>query len=171
MSAEALSAFADLGYNFTGTDTRSMIVEFQLDNNIITSRDDEAAGTYGPKTRATLATLHGAYRVRRQIELDLIEIAKQKLLADHDIYNRNYSDAHNQVALFGQPRFRQSGENIIELQRFLTERSYYSTTPDGQMNSRTLLALRKYQKSKNIRPTGVLDESTRSAMIDDMVSR
>ncbi len=96
-----------------------MIVEFQLDNQLISSRDDEAAGTYGPKTRSTLATLHTAYITRRQTELDAIERAKKSLLADHDIYKIQYSDAQSQVSVFGQPKFRQSGDNIFKLQEFL----------------------------------------------------
>jgi len=40
--------------------------------------------------------------------------------------------------------------------------------PDGQMTPRTLVAIRKYQKSKNIKATGKLDENTRIAMIDDI---
>lgn len=40
--------------------------------------------------------------------------------------------------------------------------------PDGKMTARTLVAIRKYQKSRNIKTTGALDETTRSAMIDDI---
>lgn len=170
MSAEVISAFADLGYNFTGTDTKSMIIEFQLDNNIIPSRDDESAGVYGPKTRATLASLHAAYVIRRQKELDAIEFAKKSLLADHNTYKVEYSDAERQVTAFGQPRIRQSGEGIRSLQGWLAKWRHYVGTPDGLMTPRTLLALRKYQKSKNIKTTGTLDEPTRAAMIDDMTS-
>jgi hypothetical protein len=114
-----ISAFADLGYNFTGTDTKSMIIEFQLDQGIIVSRDDDAAGTYGPKTKTALATLHGAYMTRRQIELDIIESAKKKLLADHDSWQSEYTQAQSAVAAFGQPRIRQSGDGIRSLQGFL----------------------------------------------------
>jgi hypothetical protein len=121
MSAEVISAFADLGYNFTGTDTKSMIVEFQIDQGIISSRDDESAGVYGPKTRSTLASLHAAYVSRRQIELDAIEKAKTALLADHDIYKTEYNDAQSAVAAFGQPRIRQSSDGIRSLQGFLTK--------------------------------------------------
>ena len=170
MSADVIASFADLGYNFTGKDTKSMIVEFQLDNKIIASRDDESAGVYGPKTRATLATLHGVYLTRRKIELDLIESAKQKLLAEHDSWQDDYTQAQTRVVAFGQPRLKQSGDHIRGLQDFLSRWKYYTGTPDGQMTGRTLLALRKYQKSKNIKNTGTIDEPTRSAMIDDMTS-
>ena len=170
MSADVIASFADLGYNFTGKDTRSMIIEFQLDNKIIASRDDESAGVYGPKTRAALASLHGAFLARRKIELDLIEWAKKSLLADHNIYKVEYSDAQSQVALFGQPKLKQVGDNISKLQKFLTTWKYYKSPIDGKMTPRTLLALRKYQKSKNIKTTGTLDESTQAAMIDDMTS-
>lgn len=170
MSADVIASFADLGYNFTGTDTKSMIIEFQLDQGIITSRDDEAAGTYGPKTRVTLATLHTAYVIRRQTELDTIERAKASLLADHDSYKTEYSNAQSQVTAFGQPRIRQTGDGIRSLQGFLTKWKYYSSTLDGQMTPRTLLALRKYQAAKKLRTTGLIDDATQAAMIDDITS-
>ncbi|MBC7503921.1 peptidoglycan-binding protein [Candidatus Gracilibacteria bacterium] len=170
MSADVISAFADLGYNFTSTDTKSMIVEFQLDQGIISSREDTSAGVYGPKTRSTLATLHMAYIARRQVELDAIENAKQKLLADHDSWQQKYTKAENTVAAFGQPQLRESSDAIRSLQNWLAKGQYYSGTPDGQMRPRTLLALRKYQKTKNIKATGKLDEATQTAMIDDMTS-
>ncbi len=170
MSADVISAFADLGYNFTGTDTKSMIIEFQLDQNIINSRDDESAWVYGPKTRSTLAILHTVYTTRRQIELDAIESAKRELLTDHDSWQQKYTKAENTVAAFGQPKLRESSDAIRWLQNWLTKWQYYHGLPDGQMQPRTLLAIRKYQKIKNIKATGKLDEATQTAMIDDMVS-
>ena len=120
LSADVISSFADLGYNFTGIDTRSMIVEFQLDQGIITTRDDESAGVYGPKTRAALATQHAIYVTRRQIELDAIEAAKQKLLSEHDSWQGGYTQAQTRVVAFGQPRLKQAGDHIRGLQEFLS---------------------------------------------------
>ena len=68
-----ISAFADLGYNLVGTDTKSMILEFQLEQKIIDSKDDDGAGNYGPKTRAALASLHADFQKKRDIELKAIE--------------------------------------------------------------------------------------------------
>lgn len=168
MSADVISSFADLGYNFSGTDTKSMIVEFQLDNGIISSRDDDAAGTYGPKTRATLASLHMAYVTRRQLELDAIDRAKASLLADHDTWQKQYQKAETTVSAFGQPKLQEMSDGIKKLQSFLLEKKYFTGSPDGKMSSKTLVAIRKYQKARNIQSTGVLNDATRSAMIDDM---
>ncbi len=170
LSADVISEFADLGYNYTGTDTKSMIIEFQLDQQIITSKYDDAAGTYGPRTQAALASLHAIYQTRRNIELQAIENAKKKLLDDHDSWQGEYTQAKITVANFGQPRIRQSGEGIHSLQDFLLKQKHYVGTPDGEMSPRTLLALRKYQATKKLKTTGKIDEATQTAMIDDIVN-
>ncbi len=169
LPSDTIAAFSDLGYNFTGTDTKSMITEFQLEQKIIQSKDDEAAGTYGPKTRAALATLHTDYTTKRNTELSAIENARKLLLTDHDAWQKQYTKAENTVTAFGQPRMRETGDGIRLLQGWLAKGKYYDWSPDGRMTPRTLVAIRKYQKSKNIKTTGVLDERTRSAMIDDIV--
>jgi hypothetical protein len=43
LSTEVLAQFADLGYSVDGTDTRSMVIEFQKDHDIIKTSTDESA--------------------------------------------------------------------------------------------------------------------------------
>ena len=69
---------------------------------------------------------------------------------------------------FGQPRLNDKSNGVKLLQQWLSKQKHYVGSVDGQMNSRTLVAIRKYQKSKNIKTTGTLDEITRSTMIDDI---
>ena len=163
-----ISAFADLGYNLTGTDTVSMILGFQLDQKIINSKDDEGAGNYGPKTRAMLAKLHGNYQSKRDIELKSIEGARTLLLTDHDAWEKKYKQAETTVTEFGQPKIKEQSDRVRLLQEWLSKGKYYIGHADGQMTPRTLVAIRKYQKSKQIKTTGKLDDTTRSAMIDDI---
>ena len=166
--SDTLAAFADLGYNFKWTDTKSMITEFQIAQKIVDSKDDEAAGTYGPKTRAALAALHTEYTTKRNTELTAIEGARKLLLNDHDAWEKQYKQAETTVTQFGQPRMKESNNGIKLLQSFLVWSKHYIGNPDGKMTPRTLVAIRKYQKSKNLKPTGTLDEITKSAMIDDI---
>lgn len=108
LSGNAIAAFADLGYNFTGNDTKSMVIGFQLDHQIIDSKNDEAAGSYGPKTRSLLATLHEAYTSKRDVELSAIDSARKLLLTDHNVWQKHYIQAESVVTAFGQPRIKDS---------------------------------------------------------------
>lgn len=168
LSSDVISAFADLGYNLSGTDTVSMILGFQLDQKIINSKDDDGAGNYGPKTRAMLAKLHADYQMKRDIELKSIEGARTLLLTDHDAWEKKYKQAETTVTEFGQPKIKEKSDRVRLLQEWLSKEKYYMGHADGQMTPRTLVAIRKYQKSKQIKTTGKLDDTTRSAMIDDI---
>lgn len=164
LSSDVISAFADLGYPVSGSDTKAMITEFQLEQKVIASKDDEGAGVYGPKTRATLATL----LAKRNAELSAAEQARNLLLTDHAAWEKQYKQAETTVTAFGQPQLKEKWDGIKLLQSFLLGGKHYVGNPDGQMTPRTLVAIRKYQKSKNIKATGKLDENTRIAMIDDI---
>lgn len=170
LPSDTIAAFADLGYNFKWTDTKSMIVEFQIEQKIIQSKDDEAAGTYGPRTRAALAALHTEYLTKHDAELAEIDSARKLLLTDHETWQKQYQKAETTVSSFGQPKLQEINDGIKKLQSFLSEKKYYTGNPDGKMTTKTLVAIRKYQKARNIKTTGKLDDITRSAMIDDMAS-
>ena len=81
---------------------------------------------------------------------------------------KQYKQAETTVSAFGQPQMKETSNGIKLLQSFLIGWKHYTGNPDGKMTPRTLVAIRKYQKSKNIKPTGTLDEITKSAMIDDI---
>lgn len=164
LSSDVISAFADLGYRVSWSATKAMITEFQLEQKVIASKDDEGAGVFGPKTRAMLATL----TARRNTELMAAEQARNLLLTDHAAWEKQYKQAEKTVMSFGQPQLKQKWEWIKLLQSFLLGEKHYIGNPDGKMTARTLVAIRKYQKSRNIKTTGALDETTRSAMIDDI---
>ncbi len=151
-----------------GTDTKTMLTEFQLEQKIIGSKDEDGAGTYGPKTRVTLAALHAKYLEKHNTELVAIEKARNLLLTDHDAWEKQYKQAETTVNAFGKPRLKETNDGIRLLQSFLLEKKYFTGNLDGKMTGRTLVAIRKYQTSKNIKPTGSLDDTTRSAMIDDI---
>ena len=118
---DAISAFADLGYNLVGTDTEAMITEFQLEQKVIDSKDDPGAGTYGPKTKAALAKLHAEYTVKRNQELQAIAEARKLLLTDHDKWKEKYTKAESHVTTFGQPRIKDTNEGIRNLQSWLAK--------------------------------------------------
>lgn len=168
LSSDVISAFWDLGYEIAGTDVKSMITEFQIEHNIINSKSDDGAGNYGPKTRAALAKLHSEFQVKRDKELEEIKAARTLLLTDHDAWEKKYKQAESKVIEFGQPKLKEQSQWVKLLQQWLSQQKHYVGNTDGQMNSRTLVAIRKYQKSKNLKTTGTLDEMTRITMIDDI---
>lgn len=168
LSSDVISAFRDLGYSLSGNDTKAMITEFQIEHDIINSKSDDGAGNYGPKTRAALAKLHAEFQAKRDKELEEIKAARTLLLTDHDAWEKKYKQAESQVIEFGQPQLKEKWDGIKLLQSFLQSGKHYVGNPDGQMTPRTLVAIRKYQKSKNIKATGKLDENTRIAMIEDI---
>ena len=143
-------------------------MEFQLEQKIIESKDEDGAGTYGPKTRAALAALHAKYLEKHNAELIAIEKARNLLLTDHDAWEKQYKTAETTVNAFGQPRLKETSDGIRLLQSFLLGKKHFTGKLDGKMTGRMLVAIRKYQTSKNIKPTGTLDDTTRSAMIDDI---
>lgn len=69
-----------------------MITEFQLEQKVIASKDDEGAGVFGPKTRAMLATL----TARRNTELMAAEQARNLLLTDHAAWENNINKQRKQ---------------------------------------------------------------------------
>ena len=105
---------------------------------------------------------------KRNAEISAAEQARNLLLTDHDAWEKKYKKAETTVTAFGQPRLKDSGDGILLLQSFLLNGKHYIGNPDGRMTPRTLVAIRKYQKSKKIKTTGSIDESTRIAMIDDL---
>lgn len=80
-----------------------MITTFQLEQKVITSKDEEGAGVYGPKTRATLALL----TTKRNAELYAAEQARNLLLTDNAAWEKQYKQAEKTVISFGQPRLRE----------------------------------------------------------------
>ena len=64
-----------------------------------------------------------------------------------------------------QPAFKSvqvSSNDIRDAQQKLNDQGYNAGTPDGKIGARTRVAIRKYQKDKNLTVTGTLDESTLS---------
>ncbi len=171
LNQDMLDLFADLGYTAKDGDKTAMITQFQLDHKIIKSRDDENAGTYGPKTRTVLAAEYALFQSRQTNELIAMEKERKLLMHEHDSWQTGYNKAQEQIQSWGQPRIRETSDGVRSLQEWLQDGRYYQGTLSGQMTPQTLSALRKYQKSKNIKTTGKLDEPTQSAMIDDIIAR
>lgn len=60
ISQTAVSRLKALGYDTT-KDFKEVVTDFQIDYRIITSRSDDAAGSYGPKTTAKLTEVYNNF--------------------------------------------------------------------------------------------------------------
>ena len=99
-----------------------MIIAFQKDHAIIRNTQDEGAGTYGPKTRNTLASSHARYTELRDAELLKIESGKALLISARNEWENTYQVASYSVVALGSPKRGDTNEHISTLQKALKAR-------------------------------------------------
>ncbi len=91
------------------------------------------------------------------------------MLDEHTAWEQRYSVAVSYVAMIGSPRVGDRGMNISTLQSLLRDIGFFRGKNNGIMNTPTLIALKRYQKSRGIPQTGKLDSLTKSALADDAI--
>ena len=103
ISQDVISAFSDLGYVVEKGDTKSMLIQYQLDHNIIANRDETGAGNFGPKTRASLVNEHSKFQSIHDVELKLIEENKKLLLSEHTLWEERTREVEVKISTIGSP--------------------------------------------------------------------
>lgn len=151
----------------TANGVKSMITSFQIDHNVILSKDDDGAGTYGPKTRAALAAAHVRYTLLHNLEQDAIDAARKQMLDERTAWNQRYSIAQKYVSYIGSPRIGDRGNNVAILQTVLKGTGFFQGKSTGVMRGTTVIALKKYQKSRGLAQTGKIDINTQLALAED----
>lgn len=169
ISADVMSAFADLGYLPIEGNVKDMIIQYQLDHQIISKKTDDGAGNFGPKTRASLAEQHGKYRTIQDIELKIIEENKKVLLSERDLWEQRAQIIEGKVSAIGSPKRGEAGNHVATLQEVLIETGFLRGKNTGVMTGSTILALKRYQKAHGIRPTGKIDAATKSKLVEDFL--
>lgn len=96
--------FADLGYTTDGRSVTAMITDYQLDHGIISSAKEDGAGTYGPRTRASLTTTHEQYIALRNAELQKIEAERALLISEKNEWENTYNAANQKISSLGSPK-------------------------------------------------------------------
>jgi 3D (Asp-Asp-Asp) domain-containing protein len=165
LTAGVLDMFADLGYSPEWSDQRSMIIAFQKDHDIIKRSTDEGAWVYGPKTKSTLAKAHTYYVSLRDAELKKIESEKALLISARNEWENSYQIASQKVSSIGSPNRGESGTHIATLQSALKGKGYLKGSVTSVMNGPTIIAVKSFQKSYWLSPTGMIDDSTRAALL------
>lgn len=170
ISEDVINAFADLGYNVKNGDVKAMITEYQLDHEIIASTKDPGTGTFGPKTRASLAAEHGVYSNLQDSELKIIEENKKLLLSERELWQEKTLIIEGKVSAIGSPKRGDKGEHVATLQQVLADTGFFRGKSTGLMTGSTVMALKQYQKSRGLRPTGRMDAATKTHIVEDMLS-
>lgn len=173
LSSQVIDMFADIGYTPKDNRVRDMVVQFQLDHQVIPTATSPWAGIYGPKTTAALAKAHKKYTALKDHELKAIKKARTKLSSlDNGVnWQKKHTLAKATVVSFGDPDIGQRGQNIRNLQVFLSENKMLRKAPNGRMDFHTRTAIRRYQRAYAIRPTGRIDSATQIRMIDDIIAK
>lgn len=173
----ALTRLKALGYDTT-KNFKEVVTDFQMDYNIIPSRDDEAAGIYGPKTTAKLLEMYQNAQkksenisanplpseafentVKTPITSEKVEISEKMSLQNAENFAEN-----TRTGFFGE-----YSEKVENLQKFLAKMGYELENQNGVMDLDTLRALRKYQFDKKIGQTGRVDMITAQHIITDLM--
>lgn len=148
----ALKKLQAIGYNTTGRTFSDVILQFQLDYGVISSRTDAGAGNYGPKTTAKLSEVYNNFLKNGSVQPPKVESSDEKNLpSTQENFETKYStDAEKLSENMSTNFFGVTDEKVQNLQNFLRKSGYSTDNTTGKMDLSTLHALRKYQSAKNI---------------------
>jgi hypothetical protein len=165
LSSEVLAQFSDLGYAVEGSDSRSMLISFQKDHDIIKNVSSDGAWVYGPRTKSTLQSEHSQYIRLRDAEIVKIEAERTLLVAAKTEWENNYQRAQIKVSAIGSPKRGESGTHIATLQKALKMRGYFRWKENGLMTGPTIIAIKNLQKSYGVKQTGTIDTATKDILL------
>ncbi len=166
-----LGKFADLGYTLDGRSTKELIISFQIDHNIIASEKDDGAGTYGPRTQASLATEHTRYLELRNAEFQKIEAEKALLISEKTDWENAYKVTSQKILSFQSPVKGEQWIHVRELQKTLKTSGYFRWKDTGVMGVATIAALKSLQRSHGLTATGTLDTRTKEVLVEVIMEK
>ena len=108
-------------------------------------------GIMGPSTQAALKSFQQSQNLETTGQLN-----RQTLVA-LGVQPDPISGVERQAAVYGPPTIR-------KVQQTLNNRGFHAGPVDGVMNPSTLVAVRDFQKSENLEPTGMLNQQTLAAL-------
>jgi peptidoglycan hydrolase-like protein with peptidoglycan-binding domain len=169
ISEDVISAFEDLGYSVENGDVKAMIMQYQLDHEIIKNREEDGAWTFGPKTRASLASQHGKFQSIQDVELKIIDENKKLLISEHSLWEARTRIIENRISAIGSPKRGDRGDHVVALQWILSKTGFFHGKTTGVMAGPTIIALKKFQKSHGLKPSGQFDTPTKNKFIEESV--
>lgn len=139
-----LNYFAGPVTGYYGDDTREAVVQFQLDNGVISSVDDFGAGHTGVNTRKMLDLVLAKFREEQDNE-ELQAYQKGLLLID------SYPDlGMNRISFSRDLVLGMSGEDVRILQYELTDLGYLRVEATGYYGEVTEHAVFKFQQKMGV---------------------
>ncbi len=114
-----LEKFAEIGYVPQGDDIEVMVLKFQLDYKVVTSKEAHGAGYYGPKTRAKFAEV---YKNRAKIQPTKSTEAKDTDTKTLTEKHKKYTAIKDKVDDFKTGSMGDTSDGINLLQQFLVNK-------------------------------------------------
>ena len=160
----------DLGYSIDASFTGG-IFQYQKDHGIVTSLSDTGAWVYGPRTRASLTEEHGKYMREKLQQKASIEREQTILVQEHSDWSERYREALHTVESFWSPKMNDTWVHIRELQILLRDLGFFHEKDTAIFWPKTEQALREYQKSHFLTPTGSLDTATIESLVEEVARK
>lgn len=159
------------------------IYDFQIENQLVKSVQDNGAGYYGLKTRAKLQEIYALYTVNEQKRIaEEARIAQekaeeQKRLASIQAAKDQQEAAQKKevvllVQSFGDPHMNEVGVHVRNLQQGLQSLGYFNQKDTAIFGKVTEAALISYQTDKNIpsEEFGSIGKVTKETLIKDLLT-
>lgn len=148
------------------------IYDFQIENQLVTSRKNLGAGYYGTKTRAKLQGIYTLYtqnekkQVAEEARIALVKAEQEKQVEAQKV----------EVTLFvqnlGAPKANEIGAHVRSLQQSLKSLGYFDGKDTAIFGKNTRAALISYQTDKSISSEefGKLGKATKIALYKDILA-
>lgn len=147
------------------------IYDFQMENQIITSKKTVGAGFYGTKTRSKLKEIYALYTANEKKR-----VAEEARLAQVKADEEKRVIAQKQevtlfVQNFGSPKADEIGAHIRSLQQSLKSLGYFEGKDTAIFGKNTRAALVAYQTDRKIDSSelGKLGKTTKEALAKDLL--
>ncbi len=157
------------------------IYDFQVENQLLSSKKNLGAGYYGVKTRSKLKEMYALYtqnekkRLAEEAKLAIEKAAEEKRLALIKAEQEKKLRADTaEVALFvknfGTPKSDEVGAHVRSLQQSLKSLGYFTAKDTAIFGKNTRSALISYQTDRDISPEefGRLGKATKEALFRDL---
>lgn len=137
---------------YIGQKTREGVKKFQKENNLKPT---------GIIDKATLIEIDKKIEDFRKKEI-LSEFVKYEEINDdkYSIFQDQKNNIHDEVLNYRLL----SKEKVSQIQKALKNAGYYKEQIDGKVGKRTKSSIKKFQKSKNLKPDGVVGPKTWEAL-------
>lgn len=159
------------------------IYDFQIENQLLTSKKNLGAGYYGTKTRSKLKEIYALYmenekkRVAEEARLAEAKAAEEKRLALIKAEQEKLALAQKtEVTLFvknlGAPKADEVGAHVRSLQQSLKTLGYFDGKDTAIFGKATRAALISYQTDRKISEEefGKLGKATKEALFRDLLA-